>query len=575
MINTTGFNFSPGGGVTTSPLAGVRPPQLTFVNGASLTPDDSEGIRALEAGNLAGAKAIGDGISVAATSFSNGMVKARENSIQEKQFAETKALQAAHYAAEEKLANERMGIASDKAVAAGDLIDLKTQLLQAKINEANAGGPGAVRANAYLGNAKPIVDDGTPPSNDIIDVTEDQMPQPDVTINPPPIATDALKIPASVPPVINSPNVPGASSLATAAPISGPVSMPAIDGPTSLEAAPIATPQPAALQDSKFVLLPEIPGVSNVRKLLDTVTGKTETIPAEMDLSKLNVPEGMYLKGFSTDINGNPRYEFGNKADMDDKKETVKERQSIMRERSVRQEQVAFYNTPAIKNFESAQGPRVAFPKFFADYEDAAAHPDQAGIHDIGMLDMFVRAESGRGVTEGQAHLALDAKNLKDKFAIIFNKQLGGDTLSQGQRDSMLRVIAENYNSGADQANQSVLAARDRLTAQGVTDERALPKPYVLAETKDSAMKKMDDLRSSALESAAALKAAEAENNSEAAAAAKEQWNKIKDEALGLSKRLKNSKSFIINMDQIRKNVQGFGGGGVAPVATEAIDFGG
>jgi hypothetical protein len=224
--------------------------------------------------------------------------------------------------------------------------------------------------------------------------------------------------------------------------------------------------------------------------------------------------------------------------------ESKKQRMLTAQQNSVRREQSSFYATPEIKTFTSANGVRQAFPRFIADYEAVKKHPEAAGIHDIGLLDMYARAEAGGRVTEGQANLALQATSLADKAKLLGLRLVGGDHLAPDQRDAMARVMVENHNAGARLANQNIIAARERLMSEGITDEKQLPQPYKLALSREMVVERIKDLKNQAL-----------------AVKDKSQRDALLKEASEISQKAEGQKGIIVNFDDMLDSRQGYGGG--------------
>lgn len=145
-----------------------------------------------------------------------------------------------------------------------------------------------------------------------------------------------------------------------------------------------------------------------------------------------------------------------------------------------------------IKNYQDKSGLRLGLAKFIPGYVEGEKHPEQRGATDIDLLDNYIRAMSGGKVSEGQAHLVMEAKSLKEKGQTMWNKLFGGDILSQGQRDQFTRSLLDAHNSTAAQANQPMNVVRSRMMKEGVKDEDYLPQPYVddLMLKKDAVVKK-------------------------------------------------------------------------------------
>jgi hypothetical protein len=238
-----------------------------------------------------------------------------------------------------------------------------------------------------------------------------------------------------------------------------------------------------------------------------------------------------------------------------------KTRQELLKQNILNRETAMFQSHPAIKAFTGQSGMQQSLPRFVKDYDAILKNPESAGISDIGLLDMFARAEGGGRVTEGQARLALGSMGLKDKAMQLGYKLEGGDRLSQNQRDQMLRVIAEDHAAQVNLANQAIVMTRNKLKAQGVTDETSLPQPYIKAQTKWEGIEEIAAMKSHAVEIHQKQKQAEAMGDKQTADDLKRQLEEIGKSATELRRKIDKSKSAIINLDEIENTPQGWGGG--------------
>lgn len=239
-------------------------------------------------------------------------------------------------------------------------------------------------------------------------------------------------------------------------------------------------------------------------------------------------------------------------------------RHDIQTQNTLNRESMMFQNHPAVKAFTAPNGMQQSLPRFIKDYDAIVKNPESAGISDVGLLDMFARAEGGGRVTEGQANLALGSMSLKDKAMLLGYKLEGGDRLSQNQRDQMLRVIAEDHAVQVSLANQAVNMTRNKLKAQGVTDENSLPQPYIPAKTKWEALDEITQMKKNALAIHEQQKQAEANGDKKTANDLKRQLEDIGKSAVDLRKKIDSSKSAIINLDEIQNTPQGWGGSAAA-----------
>jgi hypothetical protein len=246
------------------------------------------------------------------------------------------------------------------------------------------------------------------------------------------------------------------------------------------------------------------------------------------------------------------------------REEATKTRQDISKQNTLNRESAMFQSHPAIKAFAGPNGMQQSIGRFVRDYDAIIKNPESAGISDVGLLDMFARAEGGGRVTEGQARLALGSMGLLDKAKQLGMKLEGGDRLSQNQRDQMLRVISEDHAAQVNIANQAVEMTRKKLQAQGITDENSLPQPYIKAKTKWDGIEEIAAMKLNALALHEKQKQAEAAGDKKTADDLKRQLEDIGKSAKELRQKIDKSKSAIINLDEVENTLQGWGGGAAA-----------
>jgi hypothetical protein len=243
------------------------------------------------------------------------------------------------------------------------------------------------------------------------------------------------------------------------------------------------------------------------------------------------------------------------------REETAKTQQGLREQNTLNREAVMFQSHPAVKAFTAPNGMQQSFTRFVKDYDAIVKNPEGAGISDVGLLDMFARAEGGGRVTEGQANLVLGSMGILDKAKQLGMRLEGGDRLSQNQRDQMLRVIAEDHDAQAKIANQAVQMTRAKLIKQGVKDEDSLPQPYILPKTKFQALEDINELKTQALKLNAERQKAFAAGNKTESEMLKKQIEEIGKNAIELRRKIDKSKSSIINLEEIETTPQGWTGG--------------
>jgi hypothetical protein len=237
---------------------------------------------------------------------------------------------------------------------------------------------------------------------------------------------------------------------------------------------------------------------------------------------------------------------------------------NLQQQNTIDREQNKFAMSPAVKAFTSPNGMQQSFGRFAKDYDAISKNPEAAGISDVGLLDMFARAEGGGKVTEGQAALVLGSMGLVDKAKVLGYRLEGGDRLSQNQRDQMMRVIAEDYAFQANIANQAVKQTRDKLIKQGITDETSLPQPYDIPITKWEYDEKIKEAQAESTNLHIQRANAQSSGNTQLVNSINDRLRELQNELVPLAEAKRKSKgSTIINMYDIEHKPQGWIGGAV------------
>lgn len=240
------------------------------------------------------------------------------------------------------------------------------------------------------------------------------------------------------------------------------------------------------------------------------------------------------------------------------------DRMSLQQQNTVDREQGKFSSIPVVRNFEAPNGMRQSFARFIKDYDAIAKNPEASGISDIGLLDMFGRAEGGGKITEGQAALALQSVGIMDKPELLIQKLQGGARLSQPQRDQMLRVIADDHAAQANMANQAIEMTRKKLQKLGIKDEDMLPQPYIVPITKWEAQEKIKGAQAEVTQLQLAKVNAQQTNDAAKLAQINQRMNEIQKELDPLGQMMKKSKgSAILNLYDMEHSPQGWAGGAV------------
>jgi len=571
MINTSGYQFQRSGGADLSGIRAIgaaaeRP--VSFVDGRTLAPDDAKGIENLAQGVESMGKSIAGGITVAATGFAEGVNKRQQNIADEKKQAREDADSQRKYAIEEArlgLKDQHLATAEAAKAEHQGLVDQKTQLEIDNLRDKTSKPAAWNRVfNKEIAGSEPPLPVPDPPG-----------PLTGQTLPPVGIPGDPQAAPDVVP-VGSAPE----GRFGVGAGTTGNFSLGI--GPQALadKRAPGAMiPAPQVVQPQAQAPAPGLPvggqafSVAGDTKqywvhLVDgTIQGpypiKDEAGRNNDSSTVAAPPPGMEVKSITRNSKGEATTTFEPSETKEQKAWRMAERHNT----GVRQEQKTFYSRPAVAAFERPQGVRQAIPSFFSDFDDLNATPGKApGIHDVGLLDMFARAESGGRVTEAQlAFIHNDAIPFKDKLAIWWHKPLQGDVLTPDIRNVMARVITHNHNGGAALANQAVETERKKLIKMGITDEDALPKPYVLLKTQDDIENEIKAMGPEAIKLSRQLDGLKAEKKDKEAAAVEAKIEELKAKAQALDEKRKSTKSFIVNMDEWLNTEQGFGGGGAVP----------
>jgi hypothetical protein len=234
------------------------------------------------------------------------------------------------------------------------------------------------------------------------------------------------------------------------------------------------------------------------------------------------------------------------------------EQLKLRQQNTLNQERTQFYNIPQIKLFLGQNGMQQSFSRFMADYDKVEPGSPGAGISQLGLLDMFARAESGGRVTNTQAEMALQARSLKEKWETLFNTKFGGgDVLSRDQMKQMRDVMMEDYAKQASYANQAVAGHRDVLRDQGVS---TLPTDYIMPIPKEEAEHTVDWYKTEIPKLKLQHQDAVNRGDQQTADQIESQLEQYGAAALELRKKIDNSKSSIINLEEIEKTPQGWFG---------------
>lgn len=221
-------------------------------------------------------------------------------------------------------------------------------------------------------------------------------------------------------------------------------------------------------------------------------------------------------------------------------------------------ERTQFYNTPQIKVFLGPNGMQQSFSRFMADYDKVQPGSPGAGISQLGLLDMFARAESGGRVTEAQADLALKARSIGEKWETLFNSKFGGgDVLSKPQMEQMRNVMMEDYAKQAKFANQAVKGHQAVLQDQGVT---RLPTEYIMPVSREEGENTVDWYKSEIPKLKMQLTDAKTRGDQQSASQIESQLEQYGAAAMELRNRIDKSKSSIINLEDIENEPQGWFG---------------
>ena len=158
--------------------------------------------------------------------------------------------------------------------------------------------------------------------------------------------------------------------------------------------------------------------------------------------------------------------------------ETKQERIKLSQQRELDKQLSVFHSDPDIKNYNAPMGMKQTLGRFMEDYEAIKNNPEASGVSDIGLIDMFGRAEGGGVIREAQANLIKGAQALTDKPELLIAQLKGGAKLTQPQRDQMMRVVIGDVLAASRIANKKITMVRRKLQKEGITDEEDLPQYY-------------------------------------------------------------------------------------------------
>jgi hypothetical protein len=383
----------------------------------------------------------------------------------------------------------------------------------------------------------------------------------------------------------NSAETPASTEQATPAPVKGtednkitPVGVTYVPNTDALNALTAATQQPLS-QISKYVSAgneqgpvgtPELPvKVPQYTGVDPTATNKITYAPKNPEWRPYrNTPQGYeaavaeskrHYEGYqdAPEVVEDPR-SGGWKVARKHSDEIKSGRYNQMQQRMLDAENGKFNSDNSIKNFTSATGMQQNFPKFMRDYEENILNPKAGGISQIGLLDMYARAEGGGRITEGQAALALHAASLKDKFQVLFGKPLGGDILGKDQIEQMMNVVAGDHATQVRIANQKVTMARNRLQKQGITAEEDLPQYFIEPKLRSWHNRELDKLQNQAGLLIQQKNAAKSQGKD--TAPYDDKLMMIADKSTKLQNELDAGDGDVLNMHELENTPQGWGG---------------
>ena len=304
----------------------------------------------------------------------------------------------------------------------------------------------------------------------------------------------------------NSTEAPASMEQAAPAPVKGtednkitPVGVTYVPNTDALNALTAATQQPlsqiakyvSAGNDQGPVGTPELPVKTPQYTGVDpTATNKVTYAPQDPEWRPYrNTPEGYnaavaeskrHYEGYqdSPEVVEDPR-SGGWKVARKHSDETKQDRIKLSKQRELDKQLSVFNSDPDIKSYNASMGMKQTLGKFMEDYEAIKNNPNASGVSDIGLIDMFGRAEGGGVIREAQANLIKGAQALTDKPELLIAQLKGGAKLTQPQRDQMMRVVIGDVLAASRIANKKITMVRRKLQKEGITDEEDLPQYYI------------------------------------------------------------------------------------------------
>ena len=244
----------------------------------------------------------------------------------------------------------------------------------------------------------------------------------------------------------------------------------------------------------------------------------------------------------------------------------------VQRQRVINQERQGFSQDPNIKNYVGPNGMRQAAARFVRDYQAATDTPGATATADIGIMDMYGRAEGGGKITEGQQELLNKAASLKDRAAVWGIKLEGNNEfLSPAQRNMMLRVINDDQEAQVNIANSSINMMRKSLIKQGITDEDLLPQPYIAPILREPTKAAVDNAAAQAR--ALSIQADQAKNAGDV-----EKFNALTKQIAQIMYNVKDKKELldsappnqqVLNLYDVEHKPQGWVGAGITTLVPE------
>jgi hypothetical protein len=604
VIETKGFNFSPGAGAR---FVESTPVPLRFVDGKTLVPDSgvdflAKGIAQSAENLLAGVKigvaGLESGVKTGVNAYTERLKAKEHNDLLREMYGDRDELNRAKLALQERqLSDREAGVIGGRAGSSKTPLDYSGYGLGdgVSVPVADAQPPAApaqdaqppfalqnLRLSDFQAAANPELDAASALTNIADPSLQPQLNKPflpdtkalqeaQLRLNGAGYDDNALQ---SLTQVAAPPEVPPAPAIADA-------QMPAPSAP-----APAATPAPAqapsASVNSPFIKVPVAgpDGKPSGYVLFDRVSRKLisagHLVQDGGATAENPAPAGWQPRTMSVNGKGEVTRTFLSPEEVQKEKDQHEAASdlhnanlNIKQERLAQMQRDGYSKDVAVKTYTGPNGAQQALAAFVPAFNEANdPHNTSKSSSEMSMLDQLVRAETGGKPTETQIHTIRSNMPLKEKLVTLFGKNYAGDFLGKDMYNSLAQQIVGNAANKAKIANGTIEGIRQSYIDHGLEPPKQL-KPFVVPMTVKDVNDEISKIRSEALPVAQRYDAltASGKADTDEAKQLKTQLEEHQAEAVRLGKMKANAKHFIVNLDDfLDTSKQGWKG-----VAVEAL----